>query len=152
MTISGRSAVVGLTAMLLLTSCAHGSGRDEAAGLAVVPTMAGLDGKTVVTDGIVDPDRDLVTGSRITMSFTADSVSVNAGCNTLLGPASIDDYELVVDLQASTQMACDQALEEQDQWLTSFLAARPRFERVDDDLYLSRDDTTIHLAPEVEVD
>jgi heat shock protein HslJ len=112
--------------------------------------MAGLDGKTVVADGIVDPDRDLVSGSRITMSFTADSMSVNAGCNTLLGPASIDDYRLVVDLQASTQMACDQALEEQDRWLVSFLGARPRFERVDDDLYLSRDDTTIHLVPEAD--
>ena len=68
----------------------------------------------------------------------------------MLGPGSIEDYELVVDLQASTQMACDQSLEEQDQWLSSFLGARPRFERVDEDLYLSGDDTTIHLVPEAD--
>ena len=81
------------------------------------------------------------------MSFAADSVSANAGCNTLSGPASVEDSELVVRELASTRQACEEELEAQDQWLTSFLAARPRFERVDDDLYLSRDDTVIHLVP-----
>lgn len=102
-------------------------------GLVVTPSLSSLDGKTVVADGIVDPDRDLVSGSQITMSFNADSVSVDAGCNTFGGPASIADYELVVDVLASTQMTCDEALEEQDQWLTSFLGTRRRFERVNDD-------------------
>ena len=77
--VPSKPAAFGLAALLLLTSCGHGSGRDDAAGLAVVPTMDGLDGKTVVADGIVDPDRHLASGSRITMSFTADSVRVNAG-------------------------------------------------------------------------
>ncbi len=141
------TAAVGLAAALLLTSCAYGEGRDATYGLVVAADLDRLDGTTVVADGIVDPDRELVSGSRITMSFTSDSVSVNAGCNTLRGAAAIEDYQLVVDELAATQMACDEALEEQDQWLASLLTSRPRLERVDDDLYLSRDDTVIHLAP-----
>lgn len=34
----------------------------------------------------------------------------------------------------------------QDRWLVDFLTSRPRFEHVDDDFYLSRDDTVIHLT------
>jgi heat shock protein HslJ len=144
-----RTFATGLpTVLLLLASCVDGTGRDVEYGLAVVPELADLDGDTLVADRIVDPDRDLVPGSRITMSFTTDSVSVEAGCNTLRGAASIDDHELVVSDVASTMMACNEALEEQDQWLTSFLTSRPRFDRTDDDFHLSRDDTEIHLTLE----
>jgi|GEM_PF-872347 heat shock protein HslJ len=135
-----------VAAGLLLAACVDGTGRDATYGLVVVPDLTDLSGDTFVADGIVDPDRELVSGTRIAMSFATDSVNVNAGCNTLSGTATIDDYELVLGHLRSTRKACDQALEEQDQWLTSFLTARPHFDRVDDDLYLSRDDTVIHLV------
>jgi hypothetical protein len=146
--ISRALTAAGLSTMLLLASCVDGTGRDVEYGLSVVPDLGDLDGRTLVADRIVDPDRDIVPGSRITMSFTTDSVSVDAGCNTLRGTASIDDHELVLDQLASTLQACDDALEEQDQWLTSFLTSRPRFDRTDDDFHLSRDDTEIHLILE----
>jgi heat shock protein HslJ len=137
-----------VAAGLLLASCVDGSGRDATYGLVVAPDLSDLSGDTFVADGVVDPDRDLVPGTQIAVSFAADSVNVTAGCNTLSGTATIDDYELVLGHVRSTRKACDQALEEQDQWLTSFLTARPNFDRVDDDLYLSRDDTVIHLVRE----
>jgi heat shock protein HslJ len=135
-----------LSAGLMLTSCVDGTGRDATYGLVVAPDLTDLDGDTYVADGIVD--RELVPGTQITMSFEADTVNVRAGCKTLGGLAAIDDYELVLGHLTSTRQACNEALEEQDQWLTSFLTSRPRFDRVDDDLYLSRDDTVIHLVPQ----
>lgn len=144
---SSLMTAASLSALLMLASCADdGAGRDAAYGLTVVADLNHLDGTTLVADGIVDPDRALAPDTAIEMSFSADAVSVNAGCNILNGAASIEDYELVVGELASTRMACDGALEEQDQWLMSFLTSRPRFERVDDDFYLSHDETVIHLV------
>jgi len=53
-------------------------------------------------------------------------VSANAGCNTLFGGASWDGGKLELDgALASTMMACDDALMEQDQWLSDFLSSSP---------------------------
>ena len=143
------SATASLATGLLLTACIDGSGRDDASGLVVaVDHLADLDGDKLTADGIIDPDRELVPGTRITMAFTADSVSVNAGCNTFTGIAAIDDYELVLGHLTATKRACEDALEDQDRWLMAFLTSRPRFEHVDDDFYFSRDDTVIHLLVE----
>jgi heat shock protein HslJ len=129
-----------------LAGCAGTSGRAADYGLATTPDLSELSGKSWVADGIRDPDRELVPGSQITMTFTTDSLSAAAGCNPLRGAASVDDSELVVADLASGLKACEEPLAEQDQWLGTFLTQRPTIERFDDDLWLSRDDTTIHLT------
>jgi heat shock protein HslJ len=143
-----RFVVAGLAllAATAVVSCDTSEGRSEDAALLVTPELSDLADSTWVADGIVDEDRELVPGSRISMDFTEDSVSANAGCNTLSGPASVDDGELVVAELAATLMACEDPLAEQDTWLSSFLTSRPTIERQDDDLWLTHDDTVIHLV------
>jgi heat shock protein HslJ len=143
-----RFVVAGLAllAATAVVSCDTSEGRSEDAALLVTPELSDLADSTWVADGIVDEDRELVPGSRISMDFTEDSVSANAGCNTLSGPASVDDGELVVAELAATLMACEDPLAEQDTWLSSFLTSRPTIERQDDDLWLAHDDTVIHLV------
>lgn len=141
-------AAVAVLGALLLAACVDGTGRDATYGLVVLPDLHNLDGDTLVANHVIDPGHTLVSGTRITMAFTSDAVTVNAGCNALHGPASVDDYELVIGNLAATSKACDQARTEQDRWLSRFLVSRPSFERVDEDLYLARKDTVIHLVPE----
>ena len=139
-------SAMALLAALVLSSCDTGAGRGEEAVLVHTPDLAGLADRVWVADGIVDPDRQLVQGSTITVTFTEDSLSANAGCNTLRGGASIDGDELVVSQLASTMKACEEPLMAQDQWLSTFLTSRPTIEQREDDLWLSRDDTVIHLV------
>jgi heat shock protein HslJ len=80
------------------------------------------------------------------MTFTSNSVSANAGWNQMFGDAAIEDTRLIVGKLASGRMACDPALSEQDEWLSSFLTSEPTIARKDDDLWLERDATTVHLT------
>jgi len=87
-----------LSALLLvctLVACGYGDGRSADYGLKSTPQLSDLEGKTWLAHEIVDPDRQLVSGSSLTMTFSADSLSANAGCNTLHGAASVQDDELV---------------------------------------------------------
>ena len=142
-----------LSALLLvctLVACGYGDGRSADYGLKSTPQLSDLEGKTWVAHEIVDPDRQLVSGSSLTMTFSADSLSANAGCNTLHGAASVQDDDLVASQLASTMMACDEALMAQDTWLSDLLTSKPTIEHSDDDLWLSQGDTVIHLVAEEE--
>ena len=142
-----------LSALLLvctLVACGYGDGRSADYGLKSTPQLSDLEGKTWVAHEIVDPDRQLVSGSSLTMTFSADSLSANAGCNTLHGAASVQDDELVASQLASTMMACEEDLMAQDTWLSDFLTSTPTIEHSDGDLWLSQGDTVIHLVAEEE--
>lgn len=141
-----RGPVIGLGVVLLLTACASAEGRSETYGVVRTPDMSDLDGTTWVAERIEDPDREIVPGSRIVLSFQDDAMSARAGCNTLRGQAAIEDGELVVPVLASTMMACEEALMQQDDWLNGFLSSRPAIEVTDDDLWLSQDDTVLHFV------
>lgn len=147
---SMRAAVVGLVAVLALTGCDDSEPRVDTLGLAQAPAdLAALDGSPWVADSVVDPEVSLVPGSQIEMRFAKDSVSVNAGCNTLLGGASIDGDDLVVPTLSSTRKACADALIQQDAWLSDFLGSSPTIEVLDQDLWLFHgDDTVLHLVRE----
>jgi heat shock protein HslJ len=81
-------------------------------------------------------DFELVDGSRISITFTATEIQVSAGCNSMFGGYSLDGNLLVVNQLASTEMACDQALMDQDQRLADLLASRPKIEVVGDSMNL----------------
>jgi heat shock protein HslJ len=141
-------AAVGLLAVLTVAACTTTDGRSEASGLSYTPALSDLHGHAWVADSIVDPHRNLVPGSTITMTFTKDSLSANAGCNTMFGAAAIDGTKLVAHQLASTQKACDQRLAAQDIWLAAFLGSRPTIEWLDHDLWLSHKDTVLHFTDE----
>ena len=142
-----RCAALAIIAALALTACDDSEPRVDSLGLAQAPAeLSELAGGAWVAERVQDPEVSLVSGSRIEMRFKGDSMSVNAGCNTLFGGASIDGDELVAPGLASTRKACDDALSQQDSWLADFLGSRPSIEVLDEGLWLFHgDDSVIHL-------
>jgi len=145
-----RSALVALVAALALTACDDSEPRVDVGGLAQAPAdLSELEGGAWLADDVQDPEVSLVPGSQVEMRFQQDSLSADAGCNNLFGPASIDGDELVAPALASTRKACDDALTQQDAWLSDFLSSRPTIELLDRDLWLSHgDDSVLHLVQE----
>lgn len=69
------------------------------------------------TEAVTGP----ISGTELTATFTPDGqVSGNAGCNTYNGPYKLDGTSLTVGPLATTMMACDQAIMDQE---TQFLTA-----------------------------
>lgn len=88
---------------------------------------------------------ELVEGSEITMNFLDGRVSVNAGCNTMNGGFDIVDATFTASQLAATMMACDQALMDQDMWLSEFLSSSPAIALDGSTLTLTGADATITL-------
>jgi heat shock protein HslJ len=137
---------IALLALAGLTLAACGSdddGGDGAAESANAPTAEDLSGRGFVSSDVTG--YDLVEGSEITMNFLDDSVSVNAGCNTMNGGYEITDGTFVAGQFAMTMMACDDPLMAQDTWLSEFLASSPTIELDGSTLSFSGDEVTITL-------
>jgi heat shock protein HslJ len=140
MTRRKRRATVVLTSTVLLVFAMAGCGEDADTRSAT----AGLeDGETVdlADRTFMSTDvrgHDLVEDTSVTLSFESDRVSASAGCNTFSGAASWDDGTLSLgdDELAATMMACSPEQQEQDDWLTEFLASSP-------DLALDRSTLTL---------
>ncbi len=97
-----------------------------------------LDGRTFVstaTDG-----HDLVADSEIRLTFQDGSVSINAGCNTLVGSYTVEGDTLQTPVLATTQMACDPALMDQDAWLSETFSGSPTLALDGDDLTVTATD------------
>ncbi|WP_258725278.1 META domain-containing protein [Cellulomonas sp. NS3] len=119
------TAALPLVVVVLLAACASASGStagDELAGRSFESTD--VEGRT------------LVEGTVITLIVRSDGVSVNAGCNTLFGDATWDDGVLRAPQLASTMMACDADLMDQDQWLVALLEGSVPYELDGDTLTL----------------
>lgn len=97
----------------LLGAC--GGGGSAAPG----PTGQSPEGRTFLSTGV--EGRALVAGSTVRLAFENGQVSANAGCNSMGGPYRIDGDRLVTDQLATTEMACEPALMEQDRWLADLL-------------------------------
>ncbi|SRR6056297_27609 len=139
-----RTAIT-LLALAGLTLAACG-GDDPAGGSrdGGSPTAGDLSERRFVSTDVTG--RELVADSRITMNFLADTVNVNAGCNTINGTFGIVDGTFTADRFAMTMMACDDALMEQDTWLSEFLASSPGIALDGSTLTFTGDETTITLA------
>jgi heat shock protein HslJ len=122
---TGRA--LGLTmflAVLLLAACGSGEGDDgSGAPAATTPELAGKTYTSTAVEG-----HELVAGSTVGLTFTDAGISANAGCNTMSGAATWTGGMLSVDGDklATTQMACDDALMQQDTWLSGFLTSDPK--------------------------
>ncbi|MGN6695057.1 MAG: META domain-containing protein [Aquihabitans sp.] len=75
---------------------------------------------------------ELAPDSELTFTFDGDTLSVNAGCNTLSSTYEIADSTLKwTGVPAATMMACDPALEAQDAWITGLLTKGMDAEGID---------------------
>lgn len=111
--------------------------------------VSDLRGRTFLSTSVTEngQPKQLVAGTRITLSFAADGASVGAyaGCNHMGGPGRIENARLVVGELASTLMGCDRGRNEQDSWLAAFLTGRPSIALTGDELVLSGGTTEIRL-------
>lgn len=106
---------------------------------------AGLAGRDFVSTSVTGFTP--APGSEIHIAFpSADQISINAGCNNLFGQIDWDGAELTVPQLASTMMACEPALMEQDTFLTTLLASGVTASLSGDALTLTQGDVTIELV------
>ena len=106
----------------------------------------GLAGKSFESTRVTG--RELVGGTPISIAFEEDTISVTAGCNTIVGGYEAADGVLTLQPDAaSTMMACEPpALMEQDEWLVDFLSAGVQADRGDGTLRLTGGDVVIEFA------
>ena len=120
---------LSLATAALVAACGGGSSAtpspsatpapSAAAPGVAVPTLADLDGRTfIVTDSA---GYEPVPGAEIALTFEDSRVAVHAGCNQMSGGYEITDGRLVVGPMMSTEMACEEPLMAQDQWVAGFL-------------------------------
>src|SRR5690348_4842807 len=109
-------------------------------------TRSDLDGQSfVVTE--VTGSHTQVPGSTITLAFEGGSLSANAGCNSMAGRYTLLGGKLTAPQLASTMMACEQALMDQDTWLAQFLASGPTYTLAGDTVTLTNGTDTVVLGP-----
>jgi heat shock protein HslJ len=110
---------------------------------------AGLDGRTFLSTGITG--HTLVAGSQVRLVFQGGSLSANAGCNSMSGGYEVVAGRLKVGPMATTEMACEEPLMAQDQWLAAFLPGAG-IVLDGDTLTLDKDGVTLTLTDRVVAD
>jgi heat shock protein HslJ len=107
-----------------------------------------LAGRTFISQSIADEGiaHGLAQGTAVRLTFQGDTLSANAGCNTMSGGYTIDGGKLVtIGDWATTEMGCQPALQAQDQWLSAFLSSGPRITLNGDSLVLISGGTAMEL-------
>jgi heat shock protein HslJ len=117
----------------LLVSCAADEG----------PTGVSLSGREFVSESL--EGRELVPGTRIRIGFDGDEISAYAGCNSMSGYYEFDGYALMVNSMSTTEIGCEAALHDQDEWLSLFLRSRPTTTLDEPRLTMATPDVTLTL-------
>ena len=108
------SAAFLIPAFLVLGAC----GSDDSSG-----SVPDVDGREFISTEMVG--HQLVDGSTIRLAFEDGSVAANSGCNSMSGGYSFDGDILQVEMMAMTEKGCDEALMDQDAFLSGFLTSGP---------------------------
>lgn len=138
---------------LVLAGCGSGSSSagSGGAGGSTAPTAADLDGTAYVSTSV--EGHDLAPDSVVGLEFQDGNMSAHAGCNSLFGPYAVQDGRLSwTHSPAMTQMACPDALMQQDQWLARWLGAGTDAALDGDTLTLTSDGVTMTLQTEAPAD
>ena len=131
-----RVGLVLAAAALLATGCGQFS------------TGGSFEGRTYVSDQVEQDGQpqELVEGTQLTLSFTDDQITASAGCNLFSGTGGIVDGRLVIEGLAGTEMGCDPALLEQEQWWAGLLVSQPEAQVGDRALTLVGDAGTVAMV------
>ena len=131
------TTLVGAVALAALALAGCGGGSE--------PLSDTVEGKSFTSTSV--KGHDLVPGSTVNLAFQDGTLVAKAGCNSMSGPWTDGEGDSVKwsGPAASTQMACDPALMEQDQWLADLLTAGMDVVDGDADLTLRSGDVTIAL-------
>jgi heat shock protein HslJ len=139
---------LSLATIVVVAACSSGSAASPvpsaspapASPASVAPTAAGLDGHTYIVTGV--QGHDLVKGSGIALRFDAGRLGISAGCNSIGGSYAIKDGKLAVGAMMTTEMACQEPLMAQDQWISAFVNGAA-FTLEGDTLTLAKDGVTV---------
>ena len=138
---SGRPYVV-IMAVLAVSGCAS----TAVPGSPPTPT-----GKSFVSVSVTENGKPhtLAPGTAITLRFTDDGrVVASAGCNTFSGYVTLTDGKIEAPQLTSTEMGCDDARDQQDQWLAGILGNTPSWRMTADQLVVTSPTTTLTLTGE----
>lgn len=125
-----------LPTVLIITTMAAACGDDG--GPAIGP--GSVVGRTFLSESVTrdDEPRPLVEGTRIRLMLHEDGrITASAGCNTLSGSMEVERDRIVVGELSTTEMGCEPALHDQDEWLADVLVADPAYVLDGDRLRLS---------------
>ncbi|MGF9762261.1 META domain-containing protein [Microvirga sp. 0TCS3.31] len=146
----GRGAAVALLVLTLTTACADGSDSSSSPSPTTDDSSATLDAAALAGRSYASTSvegAELVEGTTIEVGFEDDTMSVNAGCNTMFGPFEVDGTTIAwASEPAATMMMCEPDLIEQDRWLTEFFQAGADATTEGDALTLQAGGVTIELA------
>ncbi len=126
-TLVAVGAVVSAVAVgvLVATWVVDGGGNDSANGSVPVGDLDELAGSWLAVNAVGAP-REVV--GEVRLRVEGDRLLVETGCNTGRMTVEVVDSHLVGGPLATTRMACEPALMEQERWVTEMLDSRPRLE------------------------
>ena len=118
---------LSLAAAMAVTACSSGSAASPVPPASpapvspapAAPAAADLDGNTYIVTGV--QGHDLVEGSQVSLRFDAGRLGISAGCNQMGGGYAVTDGALTVGAMMTTEMACEEPLMAQDQWISTFV-------------------------------
>jgi heat shock protein HslJ len=125
-----RHLILAAIAVLLLGACGAATSTTPPSTSPAVPGPSGvvpitadaLAGRTFWSTVVVG--RDLVAGTRVTLTFNQDgTIGASAGCNSMGGTWSVDGTTLRISIGQMTEMGCPDDRFAQDDWLGEFLAS-----------------------------
>lgn len=83
-------------------------------------------------------------GDDVYLSFlNGDTIDFSASCNSFGGPFEIVDGHLEVGELARTDMGCDQASMDQDDWLAEFFTTSPMVQEAEQGVLLSGGESSL---------
>lgn len=131
---------------LTVTGCGESTGGSDAGS-----APGGDDATTPVDGTYVASDvagRALVDGTTLRLTWDDGILSADAGCNAMSGRALVADGLLVVDDLATTEMGCEPARMEQDEWVADLLTSGPELTPDGDGFTLSGPAASVGWTPE----
>ena len=139
-----RSTLLSAAALVLLAGCGEAGRANDPAGADT--GLTDLQGRSFRSVSLVDrADKPLQPGTRVILSFTEDSVSGSAGCNSIGSTATVADGRLVVrGAVGGTEAGCGKR-QYHDEWISDLLTSRPQLELDGDRLTLTSGGTVVEL-------
>lgn len=137
-----RSVLLAVPLLLVLAACGQRPAGDAGQS---APDL--LRGKTFIATAVTEngKPRDLV--AELSVEFTDDGRLVaRAGCNILGGEVDTSDGKLAIAQYGGTDMACDPARMDQDNFVSSVLSKSPSWELTGDRLTITSEGTTFDMT------
>ena len=142
---SSGAASSGSSSATSSASVRSGSASSATTGSGTSGAASELIGKTLVAKEVTG-SYTIVPGSAISLTFENGTLAAKGGCNNMFGQYTVAGNVLSAPQLASTMMACDGALMNQDTWLSAFLASAPTWTYSGGTLTLANGTDTVALT------